>query len=227
MSSLMHALARQARRPNGLFGNLFGLSMSRINKQANTWVISLLDVAEDDDVLEIGFGPGQAIQMLTAVVRTGLIAGVDFSETMVRQAKKRNRRAIEHGSVVLKVGEAAALPYPDRAFDKVFCVNVIYFWEHAETELSEIVRVLRPGGRLAIYMGDSSEMAKVKITQTGIFNLYSEAQAVKLLQAAGFTDVESFQSAISQGPLSKGVCVVGVKPGETVQRVSDAAWANS
>ncbi len=209
--SLVHTLAQQARRPNGFLGRLFGFSMSRINRGANAWIISQLNVASSDRVLEIGYGPGQAIELLTSTITNGKIAGIDFSETMLRSATARNKNAIQQGLVELKVGDATALPYADGSFDKVFFVNVIYFWENPVVQLKEIHRVLAVGGKVGIYMGDAEEMKGVKITQTGVFNLYSAQQAMDLLTQAGFTSCEYAATAISQGPLSKGVCVIGKK----------------
>ena len=114
-------------------------------------------------------------------------------------------------NVELKVGDATTLPYDESSFDKVFCVNVIYFWKNPEQQLREIFRVLRQGGTLAIYMGDSTEMAGVRITQTGVFNLYPAKDVMRILKEVGFSSQEYATSAISQGPLSQGVCVLAEK----------------
>jgi ubiquinone/menaquinone biosynthesis C-methylase UbiE len=211
MASLVHAMAQQARRPNGFFGRLFGFSMSRINRQANAWTLAQLAIKPTDDVLEIGYGPGQAIELLTSMVTEGRIRGIDFSETMLDAATARNEAAIDDGIVELRVGDAAAMPYDSDGFDKVFCVNVIYFWPEPHRQLGEILRVLKPGGTLAIYMGDAAEMGGVRITQTGVFDLYPAADVVNMLSEAGFASASFTTSAISQGPLSKGVCVLAVK----------------
>ncbi|QNA98178.1 class I SAM-dependent methyltransferase [Massilia sp. Se16.2.3] len=211
MPSLVHAMAQQARRPNGLFGRLFGLSMSRINREANAWTLSQLGLAPYDDVLEIGYGPGQAIELLTEQITSGKIRGIDFSDTMLAQASSRNREAIARGQVELSVGDAARLPYPDASFNKVFCVNVIYFWQNPREPLREILRVLRPGGQLAVYMGDAEEMAGVRITQTGVFRLYPARELMAMLDEVGFASATHATSPISQGPLSRGVCVLATK----------------
>ena len=56
----------------------------------NRWTIELLDLKEDEHVLEIGFGPGVAIQMASQRVPRGVVVGIDHSEVMLRQAMKRN-----------------------------------------------------------------------------------------------------------------------------------------
>jgi len=64
------------------------------NRDANYWTVGLLDVKPTDHVLEIGFGPGLAIQKVAAIVSKGLVAGVDSSETMLKLAQKRNAASI-------------------------------------------------------------------------------------------------------------------------------------
>src|SRR5437899_9533240 len=55
-------VARQLRRPRGLFGRVIGRGLARRNKEANDWTVSLLDIQPTDRVLEIGFGPGLAVR---------------------------------------------------------------------------------------------------------------------------------------------------------------------
>lgn len=205
---LAHALAQQARRPSGLLGRLFGMGMGRMNQGVNDWVISLLDIQPDNDVLEIGFGPGRAIQQVERLLTVGKAYGVDMSATMVEQATKLNRQAVDLGRVDLRLGEAAQLPFAASSFDRIFCVNVIYFWPAPERELAELFRVSRPGAKVAIYAGDREQMAGVPMTRTGLFQLFALSDIARLLEGVGFSDCKIYESAISQGPISKGGCVV-------------------
>ena len=58
-------LASQFRQPRGFIGKIIGQGMVRDNTESNNWTISLLDVQPDDNVLEVGFGPGVAIKTLS------------------------------------------------------------------------------------------------------------------------------------------------------------------
>ena len=182
---LLHALAQQFRRPSGFLGRLVGLFF-RINREGIDWTVGLLDIRPTDHVLEIGFGPGHAIRQVATLAAQGRVAGVDFSETMVRQARRRNAAAIATGRVELHQGEASALPYPDNSFDKAFATNVVYFWRDPAANLTEIKRVLKPGGRLALYVIAKEELAEYKLTQTGVYTLYSGDELARLLAQAGF-----------------------------------------
>ena len=209
---LAHALAQQARRPSGLLGRLFGMGMGRINRGVNDFVLTQLGIQPNHKVLEIGFGPGKAIQQVEQRLTTGRVDGLDMSGTMVAQAAKLNRRAIEQGKVDLRVGEASRMPYRDQTFDRVFCVNVMYFWPQPERELGEMFRVTAEGGQVAIYIGDRQQMADVPMTKTGVFRLFSGQDVADLLDHAGFEDCRIVEAAIEQGPISRGSCVLGVRP---------------
>jgi ubiquinone/menaquinone biosynthesis C-methylase UbiE len=99
-------------------------------------------------VLELGFGHGRTIEWLAA--RAGSVAGVDPSDTMLRQASARNRAAIEAGRVVLAKGDARHIPFADASFDKLLASNCVQFWGDLAAALAELRRVLAPGGALLI-----------------------------------------------------------------------------
>jgi SAM-dependent methyltransferase len=141
------ALFAQFARPSGPLGRLAGWLMARTDAD-DRWVVDLLDVQPDDRVLEIGFGPGVAIGLLAERATAGLVAGVDPSDVMVRQARSRNCAAVRAGRVALAQGSATALPYGDACFTKACAIHVLYFWTPREAALREVYRVLAPGGLL-------------------------------------------------------------------------------
>jgi len=204
---LAHTLAAQARKPSGLLGRLFGMGMGRINQGVNDWVISLLELQPSDHVLEIGFGPGKALRKVLNLVPDGRVAGLDMSATMMKQATRLNRLAIQHGKADLQLGEAARMPFANASFNRIFCVNVVYFWQNPDLEFQQMHRVCRPGGMVAVYIGDRQQMAGIPMTRTGIFKLYGADDIKRLLQKAGFSDVNIHEASIAQGPISKGACI--------------------
>ncbi|MER7789614.1 methyltransferase domain-containing protein [Streptomyces sp. NPDC097640] len=64
-------------------------------------VVSLLDVQPTDRVLEVGFGPGLTIAELARRASRGHVYGIDHSDAMVRQTRKRNAAAIRTQRVTL------------------------------------------------------------------------------------------------------------------------------
>src|SRR5258706_16163915 len=76
--------------------------------------------------------------------------GVDHSEVMLRQARRRNAGAIRAGRVDLRLATADRLPNFDAQFDKVLAVNSMGFWDDPVACLRALRSLLRPGGRIAI-----------------------------------------------------------------------------
>ena len=145
-------LNSQYRRPSGKLGRKIGGEMARDHLPENLWTVARLDPRPSERILEIGFGPGVAIAELAKVVTSGLVAGIDFSETMVEEASARNAAAIQAGLVDLRYGDAAELPFADASFDKAYSIHSIYFWPRPLDALRELQRVLKPGGMLVITM---------------------------------------------------------------------------
>jgi ubiquinone/menaquinone biosynthesis C-methylase UbiE len=140
----------QFAHPEGWVGRLVGMVLAFKNRERNAWTISLLDIQANDQILEIGFGPGQAIQEVAKLAPNGFVAGIDLSEVMVAQASKRNSAGIRSGRVLLQQGGESPLPFEDNKFDKVFAVNSMQFWAKPVDGLEEVRRVLKPGGRVVI-----------------------------------------------------------------------------
>src|SRR5262245_14472423 len=105
-------LRAQFGRPQGFWGAVAGTIMvhTRSNQDRIRWTISLLNIRANERVLEIGFGPGFGIALVSKITSDGFIAGVDHSEVMLRQASKRNAMAIRDGKVELRLGSASKLP---------------------------------------------------------------------------------------------------------------------
>ncbi len=142
-------LGGQFAQPDGLLGRLVGRVMAVENARANRLVVERLGVGPGDRVLEIGCGPGTA---LAHAARSGpaLVAGIDPSEVMVAQARRRLRRAGGAAQVDIRSGRAEELPHPDGAFTRILTVHALHHWDDLAAGVGEIARVLAPGGVAAL-----------------------------------------------------------------------------
>ena len=168
-------------QPRGLVGSLVGRIMAVENRTRNAWAVALLDVQPGDRVLELGFGPGMAIERLACATAAGAITGVDHSATMVRQACRRNATAIATGRVDLRQGSFDALPFPEGSFDRVLAVNALHFASDLASGLSSVRRVLQPGGRLVIVVQPVWLKSEDAVRQLG-------EELVNQVAAAGFVN---------------------------------------
>lgn len=118
----------------------------------NRAVADALDVRPTDRILEIGFGPGVLVDLLSRRASDGLVAGVDPSAEMLRQARLRNAGPIRSGHVDLRVGAVPGLPFADGTFTKAVAVNVVHHLDDPDGALADLARVLSPGGILLLGM---------------------------------------------------------------------------
>lgn len=113
----------------------------------NTAIVELARIESGHRVLDIGCGPGIAVQKAAALVGPGAAVGVDRSPSMVEIARKR---AAGVRQAAFEVGSAEKLPFSDDSFDVVWTVSAFHHWEDKAKGIAEARRVLRPGGRLLI-----------------------------------------------------------------------------
>jgi len=101
-------------------------------------------------VLDVGCGPGTDVfDMVQLVGPTGRLVGLDASEVMVAEARRRAKEF--HGPITFEVGDVQALPFPDNTFDVCRAERLLEHLPDAERALTEMVRVTRPGGRIAVF----------------------------------------------------------------------------
>ena len=199
----------QYRKPSGLFGRLIGNGMARGNTFDASWTVSLLNIAPEDRVLGIGFGPGVSTQYASDKAAKGFVAGLDHSETMVQAARRHNAAAIRAGRMELKQGDVASLPYPDESFDKAFSIHSIYFWPRPVDCLKELRRVLKPGGLLAITILPKDKWGDRQRGAPNLWTLYFGADLARLFADVGLRDVRV--EVCPEPDKFPGECVLGMK----------------
>tara|TARA_B100001939_G_scaffold348203_1_gene373960 strand:+ start:55249 stop:55839 length:591 start_codon:yes stop_codon:yes gene_type:complete len=111
------------------------------------WISSVLPEIKGTEILEVSFGPGYLMS------RYGTnpdlqIHGIDFNSRMVDRATKKMQRIKR--PVELRKGNVESLPYRDESFDTVINTMALTGYPDAEKAMDEMLRVLRPGGRLLI-----------------------------------------------------------------------------
>jgi SAM-dependent methyltransferase len=107
-----------------------------------------LGLREGDRVLDAGCGTGRALTPLRAAVgASGVVLGADLTPAMLQAAVRAGRA--DDGQLLL--ADVAALPMRSHALDAVFAAGLIAHLPQPGENLQELARVVRPGGRLALF----------------------------------------------------------------------------
>ncbi len=195
----------QFANPTGALGALAGAVMARrdSNRRRNAWTVRLLDVQPGDHVLEVGYGPGLAVQQAARLATGGRVVGVDHSQVMLRQARRRNRRQVASGRVELLHGGIDDLAGRPAEFHKALAVNVFMFWPDPVEVLRRLAELLLPGATVALTMQPRGR---------GVTNQHTRKAGERMaaaLRDAGYTGVRV--RTLPLRPVD-AACAVGIRP---------------
>lgn len=111
--------------------------------------LGLLAPAPGDHVLDVGAGTGEITRdLLQRVHSGGTVTALDPSRGLLELALDGARKAGLDEALVVEVGDARALPHANDRFDIAFCHWVLLHVAPAKDVIDEMVRVVRPGGRI-------------------------------------------------------------------------------
>ncbi|HEX6583827.1 MAG TPA: methyltransferase domain-containing protein [Thermoleophilaceae bacterium] len=163
----------------------------------------LLALSPGDGVLDVACGTGNFSRHFARTVGpTGLVAGIDVSETMLARAVEDTRKA-GLSNVAYVRGDAQELPFLDESFDGVCCFAALHLFADPMRALDRMTEVLTPGGRIAIFTTARHRTAPVR-TAESLFalrsgaRLFEEDELVDALTARGFEDVRQRVAGVTQ-----------------------------
>jgi len=198
--TLKRRLLSQFQRPHGLLGHLAGWILARrpSNVLRNRLTVELVNPVAGMRVLEIGCGPGVALQM--CLNREGVSAmGIDHSALMILHARRRNAKSIRRGHLVLAQGTIEDTPAESSEFDAIFSINLIQFVD-ADEFAQRAASLLKPGGVLAV----TYQPRHAHATSADTLRMSNRLQSV--FSQAGFINVCSKELPLKPLP---AVCVLG------------------
>ena len=145
-----HKLTENAEKPQGFWGRLMIRSMNKGHNELTDWALSYLNIENGWRVLDVGCGGGRTVSKLCAMVGSGKVYGIDYSELCVKKSEKYNHKNVLCGKAEITQASVSELPFPSGSFDLVTAVETYYFWLDKLHDLVEIHRVLRSGGKLLL-----------------------------------------------------------------------------
>lgn len=181
--------ARQLRNPVGSLGLAVADAISQYNRGGNLAAIDALALDRDATVLELGCGTGAMAEIVLGQAENGVYIGLDSSSTMIEVAKTRNLHLCQQGLVDFHCGMAGEMPFDDLMFTHAFSIGVAHFWPDPIQELTEVYRVLRPGGLMLMGCLTPERAPSFAREEFG-FHLRDPESWRSLCLGAGFRDVE-------------------------------------
>ncbi len=135
--------------PNHLINYLDFASSIEYFQSYKQETYSLLNVVEGNCVLDVGCGAGDDVLALAQIVGSqGRVVGIDNSETMITEARKRAEGVVSQ--VEFYVQDAHDLDFGDNTFNGCRADRVFQHLEKPKQALFEMIRVVRPGSRIVI-----------------------------------------------------------------------------
>src|SRR5580693_3501406 len=202
----------QCQKPTGWLGRWILRNMNSRHSKVTDWGLSQASIGKQEIVLDVGCGGGRTVSKLAAIAPQGEVYGIDHSQESVAMAMRMNKQWIDIARVEVREASVSRLPFSDGAFDIVTAVETHFWWPALPTDLREVLRVLRPSGRLIIiaevYKGAeafTSKAAERYSEKTGMALLSSEEHR-ELLTDAGYSDVQ-----VITEPGKGWICCIGSK----------------
>lgn len=151
--------------------------------------VTALRLEPGDRVLDIACGPGNfTSDYASAVGRSGMAVGIDLSRPMLAHALIDNAGTGAH----YVQGSAHLLPFADGSFDAVACYGALYLIPDPFRALAELIRVVRPGGRVAVMTSVAPDavrgIAQRAVGPAGL-RVFGAHEVTERLGAAGFGEV--------------------------------------
>ena len=176
--------------------SLHGLSMSAERERA----AAALHVVGAQRVLDVACGPGDLTSFIADKLDgDGFVIGLDNSLPMIERAVRDN----SHARTVYMRADALRFPFDDSAFDAVCSFAALHRVPEPIGVLREMVRVLAPGGRIAVltsYSGESISVRKAIALGAMIcgVRVFDRTTVPAFFAAAGLTDIDQRLRGISQ-----------------------------
>ncbi|WP_413511443.1 class I SAM-dependent methyltransferase [Myroides odoratus] len=194
MSNLdLNEVANQLRCPSGQVGEELAEVMFKSNSNMIYKTVDRLQLYQHDALLEIGFGSGKHLPYIFSAAQNLNYFGIEISELMLEMAMKVKDSLDKEQIELTLTQELNTLPYPDKFFNHCFSVNTVYFWNDPVKYFTEIYRVLKPGGSIALSYIREDFAQQQPFAKEDIFHFYRTEWLIRIMTNIGYSQVERWQ----------------------------------
>jgi ubiquinone/menaquinone biosynthesis C-methylase UbiE len=163
----------------------------------------LLALKPGDGVLDVACGPGNFSRDFARVVGdSGLVVGIDASESMLDRAVRSGRGA-GFDNLAFVRGDAVELPFRDGSFDAVCCFAALHLFPDPLRALDHMTRVLTRGGRIAIFTSVRGRSPLLRSFESLVgsssgMRMFEQPEVVDALEERGFVEIRQRLSGFTQ-----------------------------
>jgi sterol 24-C-methyltransferase len=197
----------------------FDAAMRRMEEK----LAETLDLPRGSIVLDAGCGVGDVATYLAA--KHGLqVTGIDILDFNLAEAKRRAEAKGLSNLVDFRRMSYSELDLPDNSFDAVYTMETLVHAVDAERVLKEFYRILRPGGKLALfeYSRDPDSLMPSKVAQTlhsinaraamPSFDRFEHGVLERFLKKVGFSNIEVTDISTHMWPMLQAFMLLAVIP---------------
>ena len=189
--------------------------------------IRSLKKSDPKQILDVATGTADMAIMATRLLNPEKVTGIDISEGMLELGRKKIEKEGLVEKITLFKGDSETINFAENTFDAVMVAFGVRNYENLEKGLAEMLRVLKPGGRIVILEFSKPKRTAIK----GFYNLYMglfapqvarlfkqnmEAYSYLNESAKAFPDREAFTDILKKvgyndpvcKPLSLGICCI-------------------
>jgi SAM-dependent methyltransferase len=153
------------------------------------WIVDTFEPLLGDEILEVGAGLGAIAVKIASRRPSATVAAIEPATNVFDTLVDRSR-GVTNLSVSQITSNDLAAQTDHPTFDSVLYVNVLEHIEHDDDEISTAVRLLRPGGRLCIFVPAMPSLYGSLDYKSGHFRRYDAASLEAMLDRAGLVDVD-------------------------------------
>ena len=190
-------LAKNLRKPEGIAGWIVG-TLLKLNMPLYRDISRLLELKNGLRILEIGYGSGYGIKLINKKYNLQ-IDGIDYSETMYKKARRINKNSISTGETNIRFGDFNKIDVGNETYDRVFLLNVIYFWDDLSTSIRKLIRILKTDGLLLIFMEGPERLMSSKSSNNDVFIKYPVEFVRQAIESAMDGNINVYEHKLAKG----------------------------
>ena len=173
---IIEYLINQGKEPKGYIGKFMLGTMNMAHKSIFNLGLVNIRINDNSKILDLGFGGGKALKMISRKNKSIKLFGIDFSEESLKTGMKTNKKDIMNGKMELIKGDIGNMPFSDNYFNIITAFQTHYHWDNLDIKLLEIFRTLSDGGQFIIVAEKykiNYHMDKYK-TKEELMNIFEE-----------------------------------------------------